>query len=414
MNRILELRQQRAALIDQARVIVDTAATDKRAITTEENEKFDKLFNDADDLRRTIEAEERQKSMDAAIAAVRDERKQTTGEDPEQRAEAFRNFIRVGTNEMTPEQRSLLIPASQSSADFRAQGVVSPGVGGAVVPQGFYAQVIEALKWYGGMFAARTNKFTTAMGNDLPVPTANDTTQVGELLAENTQANAQDVTFSSVTFKAYKYSSKVILVSFELLQDAGVDIEAFLVKQIATRLGRIQNTDFTTGTGIAMPKGVVADATLGKTGTTGQTGTILYADVVDLKYSVDKAYRNGAEFMFNDATMRILLKLVDGSQRPLFYSYTGGSLQEGEPDRLMGSPIVINNDISIMQASAKSILYGDFSTYWIRTVQSMMLMRLVERYADYGQVGFLAFMRTDGRMVDAGTHPIKYYANPSS
>lgn len=414
MNRVLELRQQRAALIEQAGNVLKVAADEKRAMTSEEDAKYNKIFDDAQALQKTIEAEERQANILATLNDARDQRKQETGEDPEQRRVAFVNMLRVGAADMAPEQRSLLTPANPNAAEFRAQSVGTNSAGGYVVPQGFYADVIAAQKWFGGMFSCGAKLINTNSGNDLPVPTANDTGNVGAILAENTQTSTQDITFANVTLKAFKYSSNLILVSYELLQDAGVDIEAFLVQKIAERLARIQNTHFTVGTGSSQPRGVVIDATLGKTGANGQTTSIIYNDLVDLKYSVDKAYRQNAKWMMNDSTMKALLKLVDGQSRPLFYSYTGGSLQSGEADTLLGNPIVINNDIADMATSAKSVLFGDFSNYWIRNVMSMMLMRLTERYADYGQVGFLAFMRADGRTVDAGGHPIKYYANSAS
>lgn len=415
MNRVLELRQQRAALIEQAGRVLKVAADEKRAMTSEEDAKYDAIFTDSQKLQKTIEAEERQANIEASLADSRAERKELTGQDPERRAEAFRSMLRYGAQELAPEQRSLLVPGNPNAAEFRAQSVGTNSGGGYVVPQGFYADVIAAQKWFGGMFSCGAKVIKTESGNDVPVPTSNDTGNTGAILAENTQTSAQDVTFSNVTLKAYKYSSNLILVSYELLQDAGVDIEAFLVQKIAERLARIQNTHFTTGTGSSQPKGVVADAVLGKTGANGQTTSIIYNDLVDLKYSVDKAYRNqNAKWMFNDSTMKALLKLVDSQGRPLFYSYTAGSLQSGEADTIFGSPVVINNDVASMATSAKSVLFGDFSNYWIRNVQSMMLMRLTERYADYAQIGFLAFMRADGRMVDAGGNPVKYYVNSAS
>ena len=67
-----------------------------------------------------------------------------------------------------------------------------------------------------------------------------------------------------------------------------------------------------------------------------------------------------------------------------------------------------------MAANAKSILFGDFTRYYVRIVLGMQLMRLVERYADALQIGFLAFMRADGNLLDAGTHPIVYYSNSAT
>ena len=136
--------------------------------------------------------------------------------------------------------------------------------------------------------------------------------------------------------------------------------------------------------------------------------------MIDLKYNVNRAYRANAQWMTSDNNLKVILKLVDGQSRPLFESLTNVSLKSGEPETLLGQPLIINNDIADMAASAKSLLYGDFRNYWIRDVKAMMMLRLTERYADNGQVGFIAFMRSDGRMIDAGAHPVQYYINAAS
>lgn len=418
MNRILELKQQRAALIDQAGQITALAASEKRAMTAEETAKWEAIFADAQALGRTADAEERQAALNAEIQANREQRAGNAGNSVdqirEQRASAIRHYLAHGV--VLDEHRSILQPGNQGAADFRAaaQSIGTGSTGGYTVPQGFWAEVIAAMKFYGGMRQARTRKINTTMGNALPIPTSDDTSNTGVLLAENTQVTNTAVSFGQVTLNAYKWSSDILLVPFELLQDSGVDIEAFLISRLAERLGRVQNTYFTTGTGSSQPQGVVVGATLGKTGASGQTSTLIYNDLVDLKYSVNRAYRQNAEWMMNDATLAAILKLVDGNSRPLFESAYNVSVQSGEPDKLLGQNVIVNNDMATMSASAKSILYGDFANYWIRDVMAMLLLRLTERYADYAQVGFVGFMRSDGKMVDAGQHPVKYYINAAS
>lgn len=418
MNRILELRQERAALIDQAAQVLKVAADEKRTLTNEEDEKYNKIFADAEARRKTIEAEERQVELNRQLTesrekAAAEKRGGSADQEREQRASAIRNYLL--NNAVAEEHRSILLPGSQSAPDFRAAQTVGTGsTGGYTVPQGFWAEVIAAMKFFGGMRQARTKVINTAMGNALPIPTSDDTGNTGRLLAENTQVTNTAVNFGTVTLNAYKWSSDILLVPIELLQDSGVDIEAFLIGRLAERLGRVQNTYFTTGTGSSQPQGVVTGATLGKTGASGQTSSIIYADLIDLKYAVNRSYRTNAEWMMNDATLAVILKLVDGNSRPLFESAYSVSLQSGEPDRLLGQPVIVNNDVAAMATSAKSVLYGDFANFWIRDVMSMLLLRLNERYADFGQVGYVGFMRSDAKLVDAGQHPIQYYINAAS
>ena len=252
--------------------------------------------------------------------------------------------------------------------------------------------------------------FDTTTGNALPIPTDNDTNNKGAILGENTQVGTQDVTVGAVTMNAYTYSSKMVLVSNQLLQDTAFNLDGFLSLKLATRLARITNTHFTTGDGASKPAGVMTGATLGQTGATGETGSIIFDDLVELEHSVDPAYRKNARFMMADSTLKVIKKLKDGLGRPLW----AAGLAVKEPDTINAYPYVINQDMAAMAANAKSVAFGDFSNYFIRRVAGIQILRLTERYADFNQVGFLAFQRWDGQLVDAGTHPIKYFANSAS
>jgi len=434
MNRLLELKQQRAVVIDRAKALNQKAADEKRTLTSDEATSFETMWTEIRGFNATIDALDKEGQMDAAISRTRERHQEQEQrdirdgkkkpQDSEERRRAFHLWLRGGMEIVPNELRKELTPGNQFSADFTqngggefrtnaAQSELTGNLGGFVVPQGFYAQVQEALLYYNGVMQAGPTIIDTSMGNDLPVPTDNDTSNMGTELAESSPISYVTIPFGQVILKAFKYSSNGILVPIELLQDAGVDIEAHVIKKIGIRMGRILNLRFTSGSGSGQPRGLLADAPAGVTTTGGQTTSVIYDNIVDLKYSVNKSYRTNAKWMLNDTTLQALLKLKDQNLRPLILDYLT-TLQAGEPEQLLGQPIIVNNDMPSMGAGNQFMLYGDFSNYWVRRVMNMMIMRLVERYADVGQVGFIAFMRYDGRMIDAGTHPIKALVNASS
>jgi len=259
---------------------------------------------------------------------------------------------------------------------------------------------------FGGMRQVST-VLRTDTGGPLPIPTCNDTGNTGAILAENTTTTALDAVFAQLVLDAYKYSSRHILVSVELMQDSAINMDAFMGRILGERLGRITNTHYTTGTGSSQPNGVATASGLGVTGGAGVAGAFTYNNLVDLLHSVDPAYRVGGNvgWMMRDATVGAIRKLVDGQSRPLWEP----SMQAGDPDRVMGYPIYINQDVAAVALSARSVLFGNFSKYLIRDVREIILLRLNERYADLHQVAFLAFMRTDGDLLDAGTDPVKHF-----
>ena len=152
-------------------------------------------------------------------------------------------------------------------------------------------------------------------------------------------------------------------------------------------------------------------------GTTGETTSCIYNDLVNTLHLVDPAYRSrpSCKWMFADATLKVLRKLVDGNSRPLWQPGLTAGFGTVFPETILDKPYVINQDMPVMAASAYSILFGDLSCFKVRRVAGgVTLMRLTERYADYLQVGFLGFMRFDSNLIDAGTHPIAAFQNSAS
>jgi HK97 family phage major capsid protein len=355
------------------------------------------------------------KRINAVLEAIKDaaetdgirnvlERKAHDQKRPEH-LNAFWKLMKNGEKLMTPEEWGVL--RNTMSVGTSAQG-------GYTVPTEVATSVANALKAYGGMRSV-AEVFRTTAGNDINFPTSDGTSETGELIGENTTATGADPSFGVVTIKTYKFSSKIVAVPFELLQDSSIDMESFIRSRLVTRLGRITNTKFTTGTGTGEPNGIVTAAASGKVGTTGQTTTVIFDDLVDLVHSVDPAYRalGGCKFMMNDASLKIIRKLKDSQGRPIFLPGYDG-LAGAMPDTLLGYPVVINQDVATMAANAKSILFGDFTYYKIRDAMDIQMFRFDDSaYIKLGQIGFLAWMRSGGNFVDVGGG-VKYYANSAT
>jgi HK97 family phage major capsid protein len=285
--------------------------------------------------------------------------------------------------------------------------------GGYTVPTTTVPALIEAMKEFGGMRAVAT-VITTSSGEAMNYPSTDGTAEVGELVAENAPVADLDIAFGNVPLVVYKFSSKTIGVPVELLQDSAVNLEALIYRRLGERIARIQNTYHTTGTGIGQPGGIVEKSSLGKTGANGQTTSIIYDDLLDLQHAVDPAYRKqGGKWMMADKTVKAIRKLKDAENRPIWLPSYDGGIAAKAPETLLGDPIVINQDIPVMAANAKSILYGLFLKYIIRDVPMVTIFRFADSaYAKKGQVGFLSFMRGGGNLTD--TAAVKHYANSAA
>jgi HK97 family phage major capsid protein len=174
-------------------------------------------------------------------------------------------------------------------------------------------------------------------------------------------------------------------------------------------MGRGLNAAYTTGAGTTTIQGVVTGATNASVASVDDV-TISYANMLNLMGSVDPAYQANARFMFNFSTLTALRGLLDTTNRPLWEP----NVQAGAVPTFLGMPYTINQDMASIGASAKSVLYGDFSNYLIREVAQDRLVILRERFADTDEIGIVLLTRRDGQLLDAGMHPIKYLVHAAS
>jgi HK97 family phage major capsid protein len=413
-KRLNELRAQRAQVAADVRKLIEDNTGEKW--NADCTAKADTAYAEIDRIDAELKRIERALEVDASVNAAIDRRADTSGESlvaaqgsAEQEMAAFLSWVRNGLQEMPDDLRAV---ARSRIGQVQGAGVGTGAAGGFTVPQEFLAVLETALREYGGMRDAATI-IRTATGADMPMPTNNDTGNSGVILAENTQMATLDVTFAQITLRAFMYASGLVPVSYQLLQDTAFDMGTWLAMQLATRLGRIENNHFTLGTGTGQPAGLAnatVGATIGVTLPTGNTTSLTYAGLVQLEHSVDPAYRRrGARWMMSDTALRQIRLILDSQNRPIFVPgyQSGTGAVAGAPDTIMGYPIVINQDMPVPAANARSVAFGDMSKYLIREVLGPQVVRLNERFADALQVAFIGFQRADGRLVDAGTNPIR-------
>lgn len=284
--------------------------------------------------------------------------------------------------------------------------------GGYTFGDSFVHNLELAMLYYGGMFDV-SEIIRTSTGEPMRWPTANDTAQTGRQLGESgavtNNVNTADPSFAQVVWNSYKFTSDEILVPFELLRDNVVNLVEIIPNMLGMRLGRIQNTKFTTGSGNATAKGIVTAATTGVT--CASSTAIAYDEIIDLEHSIDPSRRNmpGVGYMLHDLVMKALRKLKDGTGQYLWQAGANG----GAPDLLNRRPYTINQDMaSTIATTNTTVLFGQLTQYKIRQVNGIRLYRLVERYRENDQDAFIAFLEADGNLLDAGDHPVKKMVQP--
>ena len=405
LDQLKALQEQKGRIVAEQRSVIDKA--EGRGFSAEERTAFDKHDSDIADIDRKIKAAEREEADKRSIAdatnKVDEEKRSVQNKDAEAeaRGQAFEAYMRHGFANLTDgEKRSLGgFQKADGAVNERAQSS-SGAAGGYTIPRGFSGEMDKALKEYGGMLElGRT--WTTGDGAVVDWPTFDDTSNTGYILGENTSAEtgSQDVAFGQKQLGAYLYTSGVIKVPNTLLQDSAFDLPSLITEALATRFGRIQSTHLTIGTGTNQPQGVVVGA--GEV-TQNVAASVLTSDnIIDLIHSVDPAYRKspGVGLTFNDMTLAAIRKLKDSDGK---YIWSMGNIQTGVAATVFGYGYTINQDLDTIATGKKSVGFGDFKRYIIRRVQDILIRRLEERYAENNQVGFVGFMRMDGKLLNPG------------
>ncbi|MBY6113300.1 phage major capsid protein [Mameliella alba] len=405
---IKQLREERDALAKEARNILDGATGEYGA---EAEKRIDEIYSHIDRIDGQIEREQRQLDLEARLESQAGDpdtpaprhggqRQERPGD--EVRALVFNAYMRGGEAAVDRLPESVLNDYGRQVQ--AAQSTGTPSEGGYLVPTTFGGRVLEEMAAYGGVRSLATVQ-PTASGEAIQWPTVDETAEEGEWLAENGSATDGDVTFGTVSIGAHLASSRGVAIPFALLQDHGIgDLEGMLARLLAARLGRTTGKAYTTGDGNGKPTGVINGAVLGHTTAVGLDTSYTFDDLIDLEHSVDPIYRRNASFMMHDTSLKIAKKLKDMDGRPIWLP----GMTSGEPAEILGYGYAVNQDMAVPAAGADSIAFGDFAKYLIRDVMDLTLFRFTDSvYTRKGQVGFLAMLRTDGKIIAASGKAIK-------
>ena len=398
MNNSNEMRQQRSAIVDQMNEMVSVATKEGRGLNTEEDISFDKMDQDVRGLKASIDRLERSEDLKREMATKSEavaERKEVAKVEGRS---VYSKFLRHGASALNSEERSMLAEMRGTAT----QVVGTDSLGGYTVPEDF-SNALDIATLFKGDVEGLSQVINTSGGATLPYPKVDDTSVTGSILAEATAMAVSDQTFGVLNLGAYNYTSGIVKVSHQLLQDSAFNLDAYLAESLGNRIARAQNAHYTTGTGSSQPQGFI---TGGTSGVTAASATAVTAqEVLELIHSVDKSYRNSASFavMANDNSVAALRKLGIGSSNdyPIFTPGLNGS-----PDRIFGTPIYVNNDMADIATGSKSIAAGDFSKFVVRNAGGIQMLRLNERYADELEVAFLAYKRSDAGVLNSAA--IKY------
>jgi HK97 family phage major capsid protein len=417
------LRDRRANVWEQAKELADRAAEENRSFSGEEQRQWDEANAELDALdsriKSVLEGESRAKETEEQFDKIHGSR----------RNERRREPVSVGTREAAggggggettvgQELRSFLrgetgrtyTVAPTPGTEFRTylKGGGSTGAS-ATVPTDFYGRLVQHLIETSGVMQCNPTVLNTSSGEVIQVPktTAHYTASI---VTEASAIPVSESQFGQVSLGAYKYGA-LFQISRELLDDEGVDLEGYLAQNAGRALGNAMGNHFINGTGSNQPSGILAGSTGAVTGSSGVAGLATVDNLIDLYYSVISPYRasRSCAWLMNDTTVGKVRKLKDSSGAYIWQP----SLVAGTPDSILGKPVFTDPYVATAATGAKSVIFGDFSQYFIRLAGGVRFERSDEYSFDKDLVTFRALLRADGAMVDL-TGAVKYYAGAAT
>jgi len=385
MSKILELREKRAKAWENAKVFLDSKRGSDGLISAEDTAVYEKMEAEVVNLGKEIDRLERQQTIDLELAKPLSSpilsKPSVSGE--------------MKTGRATDEYRQAFWKAMRSKNSFEVQNALQIGTdseGGYLVPDEFERTLIEALEEE-NIFRQLAKVITTSSGDrKIPVVASKGT---ASWVDEEGAIPESDDAFGQVSIGAYKLAT-MIKVSEELLNDSVFNLESYIAKEFARRIGAKEEEAFFIGDGTGKPTGILNATGGAELGVTAASATAVTVDeVMDLFYSLKSPYRKNAVFVMNDATVKAIRKLKDGNGQYLWQP----SITAGQPDTILNRPVKTSAYVPTIASAKKTIAFGDFGYYWVADRQGRSFQRLNELYAATGQVGFKATQRVDGKLI---------------
>lgn len=323
---ILEMREKRAKAWEAAKAFLDSHRTDKGVLSAEDDATYSRMEQEISDLGKEISRMERLEALDAQMKEPVNH--PLTGK-------PMRSRIIERTGRASDEYRTSFWDMMRSKAPLPSvvnalqEGTDSEG--GYLVPDEYERTLVEALEEENVLRQLAKVIRTSSGDRKIPVVATKGT---ASWIDEEGAYTESDDSFGQVSIGAYKVGT-MIKVSEELLNDSVFDLESYIAKEFARRIGAKEEEAFFTGDGSGKPLGVLAATGGAETGVTAASSTAITADeLMDLFYSLKSPYRKKAVWVLNDSTIKAVRKLKDSTGQYLWQP----SLMAGTPDTLLGRP----------------------------------------------------------------------------
>lgn len=374
MNKFKKLLEKRAQDVAEMELLTNTAETEERAMTEEEQARFEELEKEIRAIDATVEAGEKARKLDVVKTeeeVVEEKRAEETVSQEEAEERAFADYLRGVVSE-------------ERSGDTN----MTKGDNGAVIPASIANRIIEAVKDICPIYnmAEHYNVKGT-----LTIPLYDEATQKITVAYANEFEDLESTSgkFLNVTLQAY-LAGALTKVSKSLINNSQFDIVSFVVRRMAEAISVFLERELLIGNSSGGAKGLYS-IPAGMKKTAAATNAITADELIDTQELVPDAFQRDCVWIMNKATRTAIRKLKDGQ---------GNYLLEKDSQarwgyRLMGQDVYVSDSMPTLAANKAVVYYGDFSGLALKLSEEMEIEVLRERYAAQHAVGVVAWIEFD-------------------
>lgn len=359
------LIEKRNAIVEEMNEMFKTAETEVRALTEDEQAKFEAKTAELKALDKTIEGAKDMRAMDAMDVPAEERKavkKDEKVEDVE--ARAFETLIR--------ENRT---------------GEMAKSDNGAVIPTTIANRILDTVKQIAPLYALAT-KFNVKGKLDFPVATKAITTTYA---TEFTALASSNVGFEKRTLDGFLVGA-LSKVSVSLINNSQFDIVSYVVNKVAESIALFLEKEIISGAGTDKMTGILTESKLVKTVETA--GDVPTADeFIATQVEVPQQYQAGAMWLVSNKTLLAMRQMKDENGR----YFLQNDLTNGFGYTFLGKPVMVSD-----QMVNTNVVYGDFSGYFVNIHEGSSIKVLNEKYADEHAVGVVAWLEVDGKVMEEG------------
>lgn len=358
------LIEKRNAIVEEINEMFKTAETEVRALTEDEQAKFEAKTAELKALDKTIESAKDVGSL-GAMDVPTEERKSVEKDEKVEdvEARAFETLIRENYT-----------------------GPMKKSDNGAVIPTTIANRILDTVKQIAPLYNLAT-KFNINGKLDFPVAKQALTTTYAD---EFTALNSHTVRFDKRTLDGFLVGA-LSKVSVSLINNSQFDIVSYVVNKVAESIALFLEHEIINGTGKNAMTGVLVDTLVKTVVTVDDTPTA--DEFIETQVTVPQQYQAGAMWLVSNKTLLAMRQMKDENGR----YFLQNDLTNGFGYTFLGKPVMVSD-----QMEDKNVVYGDFSGYFVNIHEGSSIKVLNEKYADEHAVGVVAWLEVDGKVMEEG------------